>query len=154
MVMEHYCRKCGAKLTDENGFPSRKTQHNYICKKCASKLSMDWYRANPKKYKASYDRANKKRRIRALEKIARVRRLERLICERCSCSDIRILTANHLHGAPKGFNRSGRNLWKIIQEMDDETVKREFSLLCHPCNWLYFYEQKFGLEWTITWKNQ
>lgn len=118
--------------------------HNYLCHVCGAKQTMAWYRSNPKKYKQSYKRNNEMAKIETLWKIAHARDYLSLVCENCGCTDIRLLTVNHLIPTLKrDYNTYGRNLWVRVRQSDDKTIKENYNILCFMCNWLHYYEWKW-----------
>ena len=64
-------------------------------------------------------------------------------CQRCSETNIDVLTINHIEPPTsniyKGLKRSGYPLYKQI--LNDPSLKKHFNLLCFNCNWLDYYRK-------------
>lgn len=66
------------------------------------------------------------------------------VCEKCGCTDTRLLQINHLVRTWKGSRPHTEwsvPLYRKILKM--KTPHKHYNVLCGPCNTRYFWEQKF-----------
>lgn len=72
-------------------------------------------------------------------------------CENCGCTDIRVLNINHLTRTWQG-RRPNSELDTVLYRriLQASHPEKQYNILCVPCNWIYYWEQKLGVRlWEI-----
>jgi len=87
----------------------------------------------------------RKKDIRQRDRLLRLRVLEKLggKCAKCGFSDLRALQVDHVqnNGYEERKQLHWRKYYKIILNLTDEELKRNYQLLCANCNWIRKYDE-------------
>jgi len=67
-------------------------------------------------------------------------------CENCGCEDIRILEINHRIPC-LGKRLQSWQLFPLI--LKGALPRKDFNVLCRPCNIVHFLSWKYNLQWEI-----
>ena len=134
-VMYH-CGNCGVLLTSENWLSACQREGRRVCKKCHYEKVKKWTKNN---------RVSINERHRQYTKHER----EKLICllgGKCvnhmknygvKCTDMRVLQIDHINGGGcKERLKCHSEIYRLINKLPTEEIKKRYQILCANCNWI------------------
>ena len=84
---------------------------------------------------------NRDRRLRVLNIISN----GNPICNRCGCSDTRLLEINHINGGGSQENKHGSGVTNFLNDIYNGKRKTDdLEILCRVCNARHYLELKYG----------
>lgn len=73
-------------------------------------------------------------------------------CVSCGCNVFELLSVNHINGDGKEDRKNGFFPNKIVILIAKRKIDiNKFNVLCRACNWIDFFQRKYGVNYKITW---
>ena len=133
------CRKCGVKLSDKTWSKSRKKYGDRICRKCHTSASARQWHRKPTRYRTLIRERYKKLKLEVLSNYS----VGRLGCVRCSFSDIRALSLDHINGGgTKRRRETGRTSRSLYAWLKRSGFPPGYQTLCMNCQFVKRSENK------------
>jgi len=135
-----HCHKCNTTLSIScfHKNKSRKDGLATACKKCRNIQNKEYRHRYPEK---RYQREKKDKEAIKIEVFEHYSE-EEIKCTRCSFSDLRALTIDHINGGGSEHRkqlgiRGGTQFYRWIKNND---YPKEFQILCMNCQWIKRHE--------------
>lgn len=104
--------------------------------KAMDRLREDYYLENIEARLEAKQKYNTRLRLMAIDKLGGP------TCVNCACSDIRVLTIDHIKGLEGKPRKHPPTMYREILRMSQKAVNSKYRVLCRNCNWIAYLERE------------